>query len=277
MQKGARTGRPNVVGTRVVGCPDKTVVHLRYPILKQLSSPASSQGAVRFITNGVYDVDPTLGSTSTPYFAEWMAMYSYYRVLNYKLEINVTSLEFVPVNVYIVHSNTDPGTTGINYLQYANASYNKITSLASASAQHSKRITTSLSPLKLVGDRAVRTEQNFWGSSSSNPVDLTYIGIGASISVGSLNSGISIDGFIEFKVEFFDRKNLQVSFLKQPYPADEVIKAINRIQFNDARDKKNEKSDLDIRDAMVAWRKQMSEDPYEKQLLKKLRPYVMVE
>lgn len=280
-RRGGRKGRsarsplkPQVVRTPVVGCPDKVVVKLKYPVLKLINSLATASSSVRFYTNGVYDVDPTLGSTSTPYFAEWTQMYSYYRVLKYKLEIHATNNEAQTANIFIVHSNTDPGTTGIGYLQYANASYNRITSLAASTAQYSKQITSALSPMRIVGDRAVRTEQNFWGSSTSNPVDSTYVGIGASINSGNLTNGVYISGFLEFEVEFFDRKNLQTSYKFQPYDTQTVIEAINRIEQNDKNMRKQDPKDLEIRDAMVAWRQEREQDPEERRIRLRLQPYV---
>lgn len=267
--------KPKVARTNLVGCPDKMVVHLRYPVLKLINSLASAGSAVRFITNGVYDVDPTLGSTSTPYFSEWSAMYSYYRVLSYSLQIHVSNNESQPVELYVVHSNTDPGTTGINFLQYSNASYNKITALAANTAQHAKTVTSSLSPMRIVGDRAVRTEQNFWGSSTSNPVDLTYIGIGANINSGNLTNGVYIAGYLQFTVEFFDRKNLQVSFMKQPYSVDDVIKATNRLDQDEKHKRLPQKEDVEIRDSMLSWRRSLEELPEEAAIRRRLQPYVL--
>lgn len=268
--------RPVSIGTRVVGCPDKMTVSLKYPILKLINSVASSGQSVRFYTNGVYDVDPTLGSTSTPYFSEWTAMYSYYRVLSYKLDVHVTNNETSTVNFYVVHSNTDPGTTGINYLQYANASYNKVTSLAANTAQHSMHVVSRLSPMRIVGDRAVRTEQNFWGSSTSNPVDSTYIGLGASINSGNLTNGVYVTGFLEFFVEFFDRKNLQVSFYKQPVSPDDSLNANFRIEKAQKESKLPDPKDLEIREKVIQWRKSIEAEPYEQEIRRRLQPYVRV-
>jgi len=44
----------------------------------------------RFRLNSVYDVDTALGSTSTPYFSEYAALYNNYRVL--RAHVNVTGL-----------------------------------------------------------------------------------------------------------------------------------------------------------------------------------------
>jgi len=261
---------------KVVGCPDKHIQSLRYPVLKLINSVASGSSAVRFVTNGVWDVDPTLGSTSTPFFAEWTAMYSYYRVIKFKMELHLTNNEAVPVEFEIVHSNTDPGTTGLNFLQYANASYNKVLSLAASTAQPAKTVRSALSPKRLVGDRAVFTEQNFWGSSSSNPVDLTYVGLGCQINAGNLTNGVYVTGFIEFLVEFFDRKNLQSSFLKrvQPYDPQEVLRAQMNVEQAEKMGKKVEASDQQVIDAMVQWRKELADDPQEKEIRRRLCPYV---
>jgi len=268
--KKMRMGRPRLQ----VGCPDNHFQKLRFPILKLINSVASGTSSVRFVTNGVWDVDPVLGSTNTPFFSEWTAMYSYYRVVSFTIEIHLTNNEAVPVEFELVHSNTDPGTTGLNFLSYSNNSYNKITSLAASTAQPSKTMRSTLSPRRLVGDRAVFTEQNFWGSSSSNPVDQTYVGLAAQINSGNLTNGVYVTGYLEFHVEFFDRKNLQVTYYSpQPYSPQQVLQAQMRVDQAEKFERKVDPSDKKVIDDMVEWRKKILDSPQEKEIRRRLSPY----
>jgi hypothetical protein len=57
----------------------------------QITEAGAGVGAFRYLRlNSVYDVDTTLGSTSTPGFAEWAAFYSNYRVWSTAVSAEVT-------------------------------------------------------------------------------------------------------------------------------------------------------------------------------------------
>lgn len=200
----------SVVRIGPVLAADKLVVRLRYPFVNNLRSLASIQVSQRWISNGPYDVDPVLGSTATPGFAEYSALYSYNRVIKSKIDLKIANYEAFPVSVYLVHSNTDPGTTGITWFDYASGAYNQNHMLAGSNAQMPLRITSTITPTKLVGDKIARTEQNFVGTSTANPVDLTYVGVGLQAQ-SNLTNGVWLSGHIEFTIEFFDRKNLLTS------------------------------------------------------------------
>jgi hypothetical protein len=188
---------------------DKVVVKLRYPVYKVVNSLASPSVAVRWYTDGLYDVDPTLGSTNIPGFAEWSAMYSYNRVRGYRVHFMVANLEAFPLSIYLTHTNTDPGTTGLNSAAQAQNRYGQTYLMASSNAQPAKKLAKTLSISQVLGDRLARTDQNFVGTATANPVDLTYVGVGASSpTAANLTNGFVIDGYIEFLAEFFDAKIL---------------------------------------------------------------------
>ncbi len=192
-------------------CADKVRVKLRYPFESNLFSMASTTVSQRWHSNALFDVDPVLGSTSVPGFAEWSALYSYNRVIKTKFLCNIGNYENLPIQVFIVHSNTDPGTTGITWNEYASGSFNRSFMIGSISGQPAKTIISTITPRKLLGDRMAFDEMNFVGTSTANPADLTYVGIGLQC-ISNLNNGVQIAGFLEFTVEFFDRKNLQTTF-----------------------------------------------------------------
>ena len=206
---------------------DKLIVRLRYPFRKLLYSLASGTTSFRLISNGPYDVDPALGSTSTPGFSEYSVLYSYNRVVHSHFHIVLSNLESTPVTVYIVHSNTDPGSTGLNWYEFANNAFGQTHMLSSIQAQPSKIINSRIRPSRLVGDRTVNTDQNFVGTSTSNPSDLTYVGVGLEAVSGlNLTNGVWISGYLEQTVEFFDRKNLLTTYrnIQQAQQDHDIVK-----------------------------------------------------
>lgn len=63
-------------------------VLLTYSSVINITEGAAGAGAARYFRlNGVYDVDTTLGSTSTPGFSEWAAFYQNYRVWKTRVRI----------------------------------------------------------------------------------------------------------------------------------------------------------------------------------------------
>lgn len=203
----------HVVRIKPIMSADKLIVRLRYPFRKLLYSLASQTTSFRFVSNGPYDVDPALGSTPIPGFQEYSALYSYNRVVHSHFHVILANIESFPVNVYLIHSNTDPGTTGIDWFEYANNAYGQIHCISSMQAQPAKTINSRIRPQTLVGDRTTNTDQNFVGTATSNPTDLTYVGIGVESAGGTnLLNGVWVTGWLEMTVEFFDRKTLLTSF-----------------------------------------------------------------
>lgn len=200
-------GRPRYnLSTRATGQPDSITVNLKYPFDTILYSLASQNAAVRWNANGAYDVDPILGSTSMPGFTFYTNGYSYYRVISYTLDVWVANMEAVPVSVYCVSMNTDPGTTGINYQAYSANSRNQMFLLSDSTAQPALNIVHHMRVQDLFGSRQVMTDNQFQGSGSSNPADLVYVGIGAHIAVGNLTNGIFIQGELKMRIRFYDKK-----------------------------------------------------------------------
>jgi hypothetical protein len=81
--------------------PSRSVFTMSYPQSRKvrlvwveafaITEAGAGTGAFRYLRlNSVYDVDTTLGSTSTPGFAEWSAFYSNYRVWSTAVSAEVT-------------------------------------------------------------------------------------------------------------------------------------------------------------------------------------------
>ncbi len=192
--------------------PDKTIVDLVFRSEFRMSGAASV--AKRFITNGLFDPDPTLGGTSPQGFVTWNYFYSFNRVLSFKVDAQCSNIEVYPVTMNFCHLNTDPGTSPTSYPQYAQQAYGFFKQIGPATGKSDLRYVKILTPRHVVGDQMTRTSERYVGSASANPADLTYWGVSVQDNIGSLSNGVSIVLTITYRAEFFDRRNL-VEFLEK--------------------------------------------------------------
>lgn len=185
----------------------ETDVVLSFQVNKVALNAAGSSCGIRYTPNGAYDVDPVLGSTSTPGFLEWTALYTYYRVIKVSYQFDIANNELVPVRAYVGFTVTDPGTTGNS--QFPGNPLFKSKLLAGKGGLDVCRLKDTKTVASVVGTSGVETEDNFRGTATSNPTDLIYLFAGGnSIGGAFLGSGISVAGSVRMYIRFFDPKIL---------------------------------------------------------------------
>jgi len=185
----------------------ETDVVLAFQVNKIALNAAATTCSVRYIPNGAYDVDPVLGSTATPGFTEWMALYSYYRVVKVSYQLDIANNEAVPVRAYCGFTNTDPGTVGSTFLP-GNPLY-KSKLLAGKGGIDVHRFQDTKTVSTVIGTRGVEVEDNYRGTATSNPVDLIYLEVaGNTVSGAFLGAGITVSGSVRMFIRFYDPKIL---------------------------------------------------------------------
>lgn len=208
-----RRGTHTIVRSVERICPDEMEVVLTYPQTFALTV-AGVVLAKRFTPNAAYDVDPNLGSTSTPGFAEWAALYTFYRVTGYRVVSEVRTLETFPVSVFSINTNIDPGTSGSNYQNYATEPYCKWKVIGPASGANGCRFVHNVDCAKLLGSESIEQADSLRAVTSANPADLLWYGIGVQSTTGSnLTAGTYVTMFIEMRVRFYARRDTLLSFL----------------------------------------------------------------
>jgi hypothetical protein len=186
--------------------PDKMIVDLRWRQDFTLSGSASV--AKRFHTNCLWDVDPALGGFAVNGFNTWSVFYSYNRVTKYWVDLNLATLELVPLTLDFVHLNVDPGTSPVSYPQYALQAYGHTDQLTSLTGVGKLKYTAEHTIREIVGDRLPATSERYVGSSTANPTDATYFGICATDNIRAMPDGVQCVLIMTFRCEFFDRKNV---------------------------------------------------------------------
>jgi len=121
-----------------------------------------------------------------------------------------------PVTLFFTHQNIDPGTSIINYEAYSAQAYGFAKQIGPATGMSNFTYRQTLTPRHLVGDRLTRTAERFVGSSTANPADLTYFGVGVNDTIGTLANGVRVVYRVRYLVEFFDRKPLTDSVFAKP-------------------------------------------------------------
>lgn len=209
--KNRRAGANNL-HSRPVEQPDSMRVKLRFPIQNTLTV-AGTVVAKRWTPNAAYDVDPVLGSTSTPGFSEWSGLYTYYRVVKYKVHMNFVNLDNLGVALFTYNTNVDPGTAGSSGAQYAQSSFGRTYDLAPFYSGGGKVVMNQTISVARVLGMPIMQADSFRSLTTSTPSDLVYFGFTILSSSGvNFTNGIQYSGYIEMDTIFFARKELLTSF-----------------------------------------------------------------
>lgn len=187
--------------------PAETDKILSFQVNKVAFNAANILAMVRFTPNGTFDVDPTLGSTTTPGFTEWAAFYNYYRVIKVAYDIEVANNETFPLRVYTILTNTDPGTIGNP--QFSGNPLAKTALISGKGGMDRCRLRDLKQVSQVVGSQAPETEDNFRAAVTTNPVDVIHLGIGC-FNPGSafVPNGVAVVGVIRMFIRFYDPKTL---------------------------------------------------------------------
>jgi len=193
--------------------PDEFNTILTFVDAIKIGTAASGAAAYRFATNGTYDVDPAIGSTSTPGFAELAALYYYFRPYAYQVFLTMSNGEVFPLSYTLIHANADPGSSfGTPYTLGSGNAFGAsgvLGSLGSAPTHYRSR---KIRVAELVGGVDPETGDNWHGGSAANPTDLIYFGVGVqSLTVANVftaTGGVTFNIRIRMWVRFYDRKNL---------------------------------------------------------------------
>jgi len=202
--------------------PARKLQRLKFPTTKVLST-GTNVSSVRFTANGAYDVDPTLGSTSTPGFAEWAAFYGFYRVKGVGIEVGFVTQETLKAcQAYIYFSNTDPGTSA-NFSVTANP-LSKVGVMGVSAGKSTCKLRQYKKVSQILGSNTTFTDDNYRALTNAVPADLVWIACGAQTLDGTNFTGsVVMQILITMDVEFYDRKTSLSAFEKDPKPTTDEL------------------------------------------------------
>lgn len=114
-----------------------------------------------------------------------------------------------PVTVYLLNSNSDPGTSGLNFEQLSTNPCNTravLPPVGTTGAKHvfARRFTSA----QIVGSRAAETDDNYRASTAGSPADLLWLAMGVDTHSGTnllTAAGVYVQLTIELDIRFYGR------------------------------------------------------------------------
>lgn len=211
-RRGYAGPRPNTLATFRTVIPDAVTVEMPFMYQGIIANAGLAYASARFITNGIYDPDPTIGGNSFLGLYEWGQLYNYFRPLQVFYEVTLINQEAFPMSVYLYNLNTDPGgTVGTAGGYYAEQQFGKrsmVGPLTAGNSKHTFRGRVSFSAL--LGEKGdLMADDNYRGiCASANPSDGFYLGFNSEANVVQTALGMLYTIVLKVVCTFYDRKAL---------------------------------------------------------------------
>lgn len=192
--------------------PPALRVKLRFYLDFQVSNSGLQTASKSYYANGVYDVDPSLGSNTVPGFPQFSALYNTWRVDETIIDFTATNGDAFASQVVVawLPNATYSATNSFLANRYANR-FTTHRILSQAGGQDRCRIHERMQMSNLYGDvdSYYGSTANFCGTGATNPTSLFTIcfGVTPGHAVPFVN-GVIMNGYIDFIVTFFDPANL---------------------------------------------------------------------
>lgn len=184
--------------------PSTYVTNLKYITDVVMTSVAGTQSSVRY-TNNAYDVDPTLGSTAMPGFAELAGVYARFRTLRISYKFSACNQEAFPVSVIHGFAGTSIATTALS-IQYAGNPLFSLGCLGPLTGQCRGRFSKSAALTEIVGSKQPLYDDLFTGSTTSSTITgtgLVYCYFGVVTPAVMTAAGIFLTTEITLQVQFY--------------------------------------------------------------------------
>ena len=206
--------RPNRIRTMGLLMPDSVEMIVTYTQSYLLFNTTNYYWTYPLYTNAPYDVDPSVGSTSTQGHAEASTYYNRCRVIGYHSEISFASATTYPVIAMVLHRNTNLSSSGGSATDATPYLGNPLTQhhlLTGFSGESRCVLSAKHTIQKVVGSTAVTTADNFASQVNTIPADLTFLEIGlktVSPTGSYLTTGVAVLVNLKMKTLYYERKQL---------------------------------------------------------------------
>lgn len=162
-----------------------------------------------FRGNSVYDPDPQLLSGAVAGFAEYAAMYQFYRVYALAWDIEVSNREAFPVEFHVTPVPLVPNSTQLTATplsQWGMQTYSKHALMSEATGQDRTRIKGYMTTEKIMGNKSFLYDSTMHSPVTTNPTTIWSLAMGTmSNSVGTAN-GVIVGMKLTYYVKFYLRQ-----------------------------------------------------------------------
>lgn len=172
-----------------------------------MNAAGASATNVRYRPTAAFDVDPIVGSTSTPGFAEWAAFYRYYRVHAFAYKVQFTNADTESMTVYCLPMNTDPlpNAAFSTASQFVCQPYAKVKQVSGAGGMDRAFISGYVNCKKLVGSKTFNYDDNYSSIVNTIPTNNIYLAVGALSQRVAMTNGMNFWFRVTMYVEFYER------------------------------------------------------------------------
>lgn len=197
-----------VVLPRALGfAAPRTRMTLRFSKTVTFSNATQFTANIYFVPTFLYDVDPTIGSTAVPGFAEYAALYRQYVVLSSGVVARFLNNEAFPQLAFVVPLNGAPGANqslSTTFTQLAQ----RVCRSAPIGAVTGNGIGTvrcRFTTAQFGGAHDERGDPSYFGSTAGGaPTNNWYWNIGVTSGLAGTAAGVLVHLDIDLVVEFFE-------------------------------------------------------------------------
>lgn len=189
--------------------PDVMYGDLHFYELALLRNVGALFADLRYIANGVFDVDPTLGSTAIAGFSELAQIYSSYRPVSCKVTVDFCNLEAFPTTVYLVidrQPSNDPGANNAGGLDWLMNPYSNYRQLSLAGGQDRVRLSRNFD-FPTIFSKQVLSDDSYSAAVTANPALKIYHVVGSNTAVNQV-SGVECSVHYVIRAMFYAPKLL---------------------------------------------------------------------
>jgi hypothetical protein len=193
-----------VVSPRGMPLPSRMRCNLRLEATQALNrGGAASNANVRFIPTFCYDVDPTLGSTSMPFFTEMVGLYRYYRCISSSCKASFVNLEAFPAFCCVCPVNFDPAANTSSFENYFSSRVSQTKPVGALTGNGIVSIGNSATTDSFAGSKWTYTQDAYCASGSSSPANNWYWFVGV-YAASNFSNGVNVYCIVDIEVEFFE-------------------------------------------------------------------------
>ncbi len=187
--------------------PDRIRVTLTFTGTHVLNNAGFIYANHRYSPTNVFDVDPTLGSSSTPGFAEWASLYRFYRLLSSSIQVTFLSQETFPVFAAVIPLNSDPGANFNNGPSLFGNPKTRVAALATSGHTPSSISIGDTTTASIAGAANTNVLDFYTSAVTTGPTNNWWWGIFLAPTANLVN-GVGYHFQIKMTVDFLERQNL---------------------------------------------------------------------
>jgi len=176
---------------------------LRYNTTTNVNNGGSIFANKRYQPTAAFDIDPVLGSTAAPGFAELANIYRYYRVNAYTMRCSFSNAEAFPVTVYLCAVNFDPGANSTSFQTFLSSRECRKKFLGPLTGNGMGTLVHRVQIADFTGASNLGTSDPYSALTNAIPANNTFHMVGA-VALVNLVNGVDFTLDVDFDIDFFE-------------------------------------------------------------------------